>query len=946
MFNNNKLSKSVRLAIAFGAVATAIPATQVIAAEEEKEESIEKIEVTGSRIKRTDFEGPAPVISITAEDFANKGFTTAYDAIQSLSAATGSNQGQVFGGFTGNAETVNFRGLGPNRTLILLNGKRVANYPRAFNGQNNVFNLATIPFAAVERIDVVTGGQSAIYGSDAIAGVMNIITKKSVDETTVKVDGSITGEGGAGSRGFSVVTGGEVGGVEFVLGLEHNKQDMLRGKDRSWLDDRFDNPSKVSDFPSYAVVAPRSVMAMQFDGGWQYQDPGSEACAQWDDLAYEYRPNRGFYCGRDARGDGSLLNDRKNTSVYAKGTYDINNDHQVSLDVVFWNSDAIRENGAQFWSTDYVKDEIANSGFSAGNGYIYDVNTQKYSYFQRSFQPEERFGNGGFNQTKYDEQMLNVGLTFTGLVFEDYDYEAFVTYSKSSDKQSSYKIKKEVASDYYVTMTDAGPVFNYEKFWKPLDEAGFKEIFGNDYSESDSSVFTAGANITGDLYELPAGALAFSALVEYEKSEYDINVHPRMLGKVGEGFAGWTGTEGSGDRSRTAVALEFAIPVTEQFDVNAAVRYDYYNDETNVDGAPTFQLGLQYRPMEELLLRANWGTTFRAPDLHNVFKEPSGSYSSSTDYRLVASCEALAAGNTAGILFDNVNMDSLSKTCTEDFFSSYSTFNVSSGEKTLKEETGESLTVGFVWEPMDNLNVSLDYYKILMEEAVRSYPKDRLLRQERDCLNGTEDANSSLCQFSLNAVSRNGATGFNNSYEIEEVRVTFINAAMREQQGFDFTLDYKLETDYGIFGAKTEYSHILKTKNQWFIGDEIDEEYRDDYFNDEFRSKVTTQFSYEKEDWLLTLTQYRYGSLPNDVEDDDWTQVARKRYKPFFNYNLGINYSFNEDHAVRLGVNNVFNAKARADESETDYSYFDIFAYPSTAIIKGREFTLTYVGQF
>ena len=945
MKNLTLLALGVKTALFAGAITS----FSSVAAEENKaEEEIEKVVVTGSRIKRTDMEGPAPIITITAEDLNDKGFTSAYDAIQSLSAATGTNQGQAFGGFTANAETVNFRGLGPNRTLILLNGKRVANYPRAYNGQNNVFNLATIPMAAVERIDIVTGGQSAIYGSDAIAGVMNIITKSGVDETTINVGGSETGQGGAGSKSASLVTGGEGDKFSWTLALDHTFQEEFKANERSWLDDRFDNPADISAYPEYARVMPRTLMAMQFDGGWQYIDPGQDACAQFEELQYANRPSRGNYCSRDATGNYTIINERKNSSIYLNGTYELSDDHSLSGDLLYWQSDSMR-NSAQFWDTRFLKDEITDdaAGVYLGSGYFWDAGNQKWSYLQRTWQDDEMYGKG--NRALFDEQMINATVSLSGIILDDYEYEVYASYSVSKDEQSEYRAKKEAASDYFVNFdeTTGLPSINWDRWYTPLSEEGFNTIFADNNSESDSSVFTTGANVTGDLFELPSGMVAFSALVEYEKSEYDINVHPRTLLKEGQGWAGLTGTEGEGDRARTAVALELAIPVTEQFDINLAARYDNYNDDTDVGGAPTYQVGLQYRPVEELLLRANWGTTFRAPDLHNVFKDPSGSFGSITDLTLVESCDALAAGNTAGILIPNVDIASLTKTCTEDFQASYSPFSVQSGERGLKEETGESLTVGFVWQPLDNFNMTFDVYQILMEDAVRSYPTSRIMRIERDCYSGVEDINSNLCQNTIGRIDRRGATGFNTSYQVSEIRSSFINAAMQEQTGFDLQLEYSQEFDgLGEFGLKTEYSHVLKTEYQAFTGDEVDEDYRDNYFNNEFRSKVTNTFTWTTDDWYITLVQYRYGSINNDVDADDWyvdgEEVEEKRYKPLFIYNLGINYNINDNNSVRLGVNNLLEAGARADKSEQGHPYFNIFAYPAPTILKGREFTLNY----
>ncbi|RJE73662.1 hypothetical protein BGP78_16935 [Pseudoalteromonas sp. MSK9-3] len=932
----NLLAVGIKAALLTGAVS----GSAAMANDTDEAKKVERIQVTGSRIKRTDMEGPAPVLSITAADLKDKGFNNAYDAVQSLSSATGSTQGQTMSGFTQNAETVNFRGLGANRSLVLLNGKRVANYPRAFNGESNVFNLASIPFAAIERIDIVTGGSSAIYGSDAIAGVMNIITKSGVEDNTLNIKGSSSDQGDAYNRQISFVTGGQHDDFSWTLALDHSNQDMLFENQRDWLDSRFDNPAKLEDYKEYAIAMPRSLMAMQYSDGWQYIDPTAEVCNQFDNLQYANRESRGYYCSNPVSGNNSVINDRKNSSIYATGTYELNSDHQVRTDILYWTSKSSSV-GSAFWDSRFLRDEITQS-----NGYFQTEDGQ-YHYLTRTWQDDEL---GNKKASLYDESMLTASLSFTGAIFEDYYYESYVSYSRTDDTQTGYKAKKETASDYFVNYDEStgAASINWDNWWQPLNSDNFDQVFGLNDSESSASVLTLGSNVTGDLYELPAGFIAFSALVEYEKSEYDINVNPRTLKKEGQGWAGLTGTEGEGERSRSALALEFSIPVTEQLTVDLAARYDRYNDETDVNGAPTYQVGVAYRPTEEVLLRANWGTTFRAPDLHNVFKDPSGSYSTVEDEALAASCRAINANNPGGVLIPNADIASLTKTCTDDFNMQYTAFSIQSGEKRLTEETGESLTLGLVWQPTDSFNMTFDLYRILMEDAVRSYPNRRIMEAERDCLNGAKDGNSEFCQSIYARIDRNPANGLSSSYKVDSISSSFINAAMREQTGFDLSISYEYDLNkYGSVAFRSDYSHVLQTKNQEFTGDEVNVDYREDYKdNNEFRSKMTNRITYSIDDWRVTLEQQRYGSLPNDVDEDDWTQVEKRRYAPWFNYNLGVNYFINDDSNIRFGVINLRNSRARYDESENDSPYFDNGAYPGSTIIIGRQFTLEYNLQF
>ena len=168
----------------------------------EPQESLDRIVVTGSRIKRAEVEGPAPVTIVTADQIEKEGYATVYDALNSLSQFTGTVQNELNqGGFTPNASFLNLRGLGPGYQLVLINGRRTADYPLPYNSQSNAVNLANIPAAAISRIEVLSGGASAIYGSDAVAGVVNIILKTNYegDELNLRV-GTTTQGGGDSSR--------------------------------------------------------------------------------------------------------------------------------------------------------------------------------------------------------------------------------------------------------------------------------------------------------------------------------------------------------------------------------------------------------------------------------------------------------------------------------------------------------------------------------------------------------------------------------------------------------------------------------------------------------------------------------------------------------------------------------------------------------------------------
>ena len=153
------------------------------------QQNLDKIEVVGSRIKRAEVEGPSPVTVISTDQLEREGFVTVAQTLQTITQNAGSSQNELnsAGGFTPNGTPVNLRGLGAGRTLLLINGRRAADYPFPYNGQSNFQNFGNIPTAAVERIEILSGGASAIYGSDAVAGVINVVLKKNFDGDDFKL---------------------------------------------------------------------------------------------------------------------------------------------------------------------------------------------------------------------------------------------------------------------------------------------------------------------------------------------------------------------------------------------------------------------------------------------------------------------------------------------------------------------------------------------------------------------------------------------------------------------------------------------------------------------------------------------------------------------------------------------------------------------------------------
>ena len=246
--NKNPITRAIQAATimsvasltAFSAIADQETAsierqTQTSNANSAQDQDLERITVTGSHIKRLDIEGPSPLEIITSADIQALGLDTMTEVLQSLTANNGSMQTNLDNGSTSrSATTVNLRGIGENRTLVLVDGVRVPKFPGSFGGSRNAFDLNVLPSEAIERVEILHGGASAIYGSDAMGGVVNFILKKKYDGTKVKGSYQDTTRGGGERSKLSLTTGFQLGETDNLLVLEYQKKETLQKKEREW----------------------------------------------------------------------------------------------------------------------------------------------------------------------------------------------------------------------------------------------------------------------------------------------------------------------------------------------------------------------------------------------------------------------------------------------------------------------------------------------------------------------------------------------------------------------------------------------------------------------------------------------------------------------------------------------------------------------------------------
>lgn len=876
-------------------------------AQAEQQESLDRIVVTGSRIKRAEVEGPAPVTIVTADEIEKEGFATVYDALNSLSQFTGSVQNELNqNGFTPNASFLNLRGLGPGYQLILINGRRTADYPLPYNSQSNAVNLANIPAAAIARIEVLSGGASAIYGSDAVAGVVNIILKTNYegDELNLRV-GTTTRGGGDSSRLQWV--GGKTGDAwSATYAVEYLEREEIFASQRDFMDSFRDDPSvNPADALPVEGIRARDRLA----GNVRIWPNGVSAnCggtfAEFETFRVATAPALGDLCGYYGfPATQQIRNADSNISGYFYGTYDFNDNLQAFAQVSLSQADAKVASSTQFWST------ALDPAFR--NGVFYDPTLDTLIDLQRIFTPSE-VGGLGSQQTTYKERSIDIATGLRGTMFDNrFDWEAYVSHARYDLESKQPRFLTDRIREYFVGQqigTISGfPVFNLNqaRYFSPLGVDAFRSMTTNVSTDADSSVTQGGFTVSGDLFDLPAGAVGMAATIEFASQEYDLEpdarIRPDYTGP--ERIYNLSGTGGGGERDRYALGVEFSIPVFESLKLNLAGRYDKYDDATEVDGAATWSAGLEWRPFSNLLIRGSHATSFRAPDMHYVFAQPSGFFVGIVDeYR----CR-------------RDGIDPTSQACTFSPNYQYTIAGTRQGNLDLEEETGKSTTIGFVWDVVDNLSLSVDWYKIKLEGAVNDINTGYLLRNEADCRLGQRrdgspvNGNSTECQFFTGLITRLGVGQFTDD-EIDSYRSFPINSSMTETSGIDATVRYRLDTDrLGNFDFNLSWTHVLKLEDQEFPGSEV-RNLRDhpQFFNQ--RSRLNWGAQWERGDWQANVNGYRLGSLPNWAETD--------RIAPYIIWNAGLQKKITDKMTIGFAVQNLFDKLAPSDDTFNSYPFF------------------------
>lgn len=862
MKNIAKLPRSLSVGLLSLAFAAPLLAQEGEAREDEEKSGLEEVVVTGSLIPREQTNaGISPITVVTSEDMAKAGLVSIADVMDALTENSGYTEGKssnLLGRFTTGGQEVNIRGLGTGRTLVLLNGRRIADYPLPFGGEQNGVDVGAIPMSSIARVELLSSGASAIYGSDAVGGVMNFITKRDMEQTEATLTGGMFEDGVGKTLIGSLITGNSFERGSFLVGLDGYVNEQILASDVDWL--RKNAPYNASMVSIQRNTPPAPIQSVVPEG----------SCAP---LGFEYDPAFGA-CNSELSHMISLQPAIRQLSGYFDGRYDLTDNIELFANGIVTTNEYESRSNALFWDGVVVRDDFSSATF-----------------LTRAFSDDE-LGSSDIVSSQ-DMWTATVGAKGGLPIGEDaWQWDLSWSHASYRSRDTSVVLKEEGirnwilsgaetmlpdTSQQYTYIVDSGFYDNQliDNIVRPVQASDIDALTGENVlrAKASSDFLTLTLNgALGDwgfLYK-PA---RFALRSEIARQTTEIIPDERSQNTEGEGWYNIGAIQSKGSRDRKALALELALPVLSNLDLSLAGRVDHYNDSSSISGRSTGQVKFLYRATDWLKFRGGYSQTFRAPDMFNL-------YGVSEGFQTVPDFSAPGC-------FDG-----------EVFICNFTNVGVTREPDTgLGEEHGDDLGFGFIWQPLPNLLASIDWYRIKLEDlVVTESPYDLLLR-EWQCDNGELEGSPQLCADVQSRIRRNSFGA------VEHITVQPINQDSLVREGIDLRAEFTYESEkLGVFTTRLNYSKVLKHELTSFEGDEpIDLRYG---WQGQSTPENSTSLLLGWDNPIsagksvgVNLFMRRDGGIYNFTQ----TQMM----KPFYSVNLTTRYQFNARTQASLIVQNL-----------------------------------------
>ena len=741
-------------------ISTALLTSQSFSTLAAENEEVERIEVTGSHIKRTSMEGPSPVTSISQEDIQRSGVTDLISLFSKLPIAgqgTFSTQANSSDDTANGGSSVSLRGLGADSTLILINGRRVSVSPFAKGIDTAFVDINNIPLAAIKRVDILKDGASATYGSDAVAGVINIILRDDVEGAELSAKFGSTADGGGEEQNLSLVFGNSTDNSSHTFILEYFNREEVLYADRNYSATanqaaRTGDPD-ATDFRSSAGIS-GSIMLKDDPGYKRIADTfGNDVCPQdqitpiLDDQGQQIGSN----CRYDYAAPMSLIPASERFSWNYMGKYEINDTMRAFAELNGQNSKStVRGAGSPSFNELFMDGDNVNHPFA---------DMPSHEFYQQDLTMRRRTVDIGNREKRVDSNYYRIILGLQGEI-KDWSWEGAYSYIKSSSIERG--VNGFPNSRRTQEAIDSG-------LWNPFEPSSNSQE-ALDFIETTTTRFGKSTmesldfKISGPLMDMPSGELMVAVGTEYREETISDNPDDQFL--RGEIF-GTEATQANGSRDNLAIFGELAVPVLDDLEVQLAVRYEDYSDfGTTTDPKVSFL----WAPTDNLSLRGSYGTAFRAPSLHQL--------------GLGRTDESPSLIDTSRCELTNGADDSCKK-------QEYTA--VFEGNPDLSPEESTSYNLGVIYNITEDLNFTLDYYNYDISNIIDS---DTQFLMDNSGLDGA-------------IVERRPTNITNDPGEVVQINDSFQNIGDLQTSGIDLDIRYNLETSAGGFNFGYVMNYVL-----------------------------------------------------------------------------------------------------------------------------------------
>lgn len=780
---------------------TAEPTINTI--DEEDDVSVqEKVVVTGSLLQRSEFSSAAPIQVLTAEVATLEGLISTADIIQGSSIAAGSVQlNNQFGGFVIDGglgvNTVSLRGLGDQRTLVLVNGRRPG--PSGTRGAVGAFDLNLVPDSAVTRVEILKDGASTIYGSDAVGGVVNIITRTSIDEPELTVELNAPFESGGesfsidGAYGFNFDTGNIALSAQYTRREDLSigdrdylacERDLITGSDGTLIDREDRSINAGTGYANCENVYANTFI--EYATGDRYI-PTPDGVTEGPISGYRIRTNSSYSTSPDGQAyfEDDLYDPRVNSedAINALETISLFATSDFTFDVfggVNWRGEALytnRKTNRDGWRQFFP--------YIGGTGTGFDYDSAYENAFGSLVRPVVAFPSNSEVDLSYLSLASTVEGSFAGVnMLDDWAWSLDLTHSRSDGDYTSNQILVDKSGDWIET--DVAPQYDpFAPGWLDgTDTSWYDQVQSIETGNTVYKQTTAKAVVTGPLFELPAGEILAGFILEGRK--YSIDDQPSENSVAGNlwGSSSALPTEGEEDVFEMATEIEIpilkGIPGAEELTLNLSGRTFNYATYGTGD---VWKVQGNWQIVPALRLRATKGTTFRAPALFETFQgattsflgqasiDPCIEWGESTNQNLRTNCASL------GIPADYIGAATSATIVSE------------GGGAFLTPETSDSETFGIVFTPtFADVSFAIDYFSITVEDQIAQLGSAQVLG---GCYVGDTFPNT-FCDL----IQRNDANAMD-PFSITEVRNLYVNINTQQTSGWDFTLRYEKEFNFG-----------------------------------------------------------------------------------------------------------------------------------------------------